>query len=80
MIAYDITLYNPESGSLPLGSIDAILYGFIIILSMLLCWKFLDDSLSWIKILAVMFILVGLGMNAASELPIFGTEMGESSA
>ena len=78
IIADDVALLNPEAGLLPLGSINAIQYGFTIIFCMFLSWMFLNASLSWIKVGAVMVTLMGLGMNAASELPIFGNNTGKS--
>ena len=68
MVLYDVFLFNKESVFLPLGSEQ---YGFTIIFSMFLSWKFLNENISCLKVCAVFIAIIGLVMNAASDLPIF---------
>ena len=71
MVLYDVFLFNKQSAFLPLGSIEAVQYGFTIIFSLLLSWKFLDEKIGCLKVGAVVLAIIGLAMNATSDLPIF---------
>ena len=71
MALYDVSLFNNLSAFLPFGSIGAVQYGFTIIFSLLLSWKFLDEKISCLKVGAVVSVMIGLVMNAASDLPSF---------
>ena len=71
MVLYDVFLFNKESAFLPLGSIEAVQYGFTIIFSLLLSRKFLDEKISCLKFAAIVLTIIGLVMNATSDLPIF---------
>ena len=73
MVLYDVFLFNKESAFLPLGSIEAVQYGFTIIFSLLLSWKFLNENISCLKMCVVFIALIGLSMNVTSNLPIFNT-------
>ena len=73
MVLYDVFLFNKQSAFLPLGSIEAVQYGFTIIFSLLLSWKFLDEKIGCLKVGAVVLAIIGLAMNATSDLPIFDT-------
>ena len=73
MVLYDVFLFNNQSVFLPLGSIEAVQDGFTIIFSLLLSWKFLDENISCLKVGAVVLAMIGLAVNATSDLPIFHT-------
>ena len=75
MVLYDVSLFNYLSAFLPLGSIGAVQYGFTIIFSLLLSWKFLVEKISCLKVGAVVSVMIGLVMNAASDLP--SSDIGE---
>ena len=71
MVVYDVSLFNNLSAFLKLGSIGAVQYGFTIIFSLLLSWNILDEKYSCLKVGAVVSVMIGLVMNAASDLPSF---------